>query len=663
MKKIWLFSTLAAVVALSAGCSKNEPADAPEVKGGMRNIELMTSVEPDAPRAQWVDGEGISWEESDAERMGFVSSIGDVYHSTSMSVEEETGKASFGIAIGASADKIFTYYPYRDGALAYTPDKGTFTITYKIDAAQAQAVAGICSMSSMPMMSAGVVEAGEGFAERNNPMSLVGSLVRFLIFTDDEEYAAENVLSAAITASEGTMMNGTCVLTGGWETEIAAGAAVGGTNTAKVTLQSDYILADIKDANSAKGVYLIVAPAVSDGCTYVVKTDKAEYTFVSTAEKTFAANTIHNIVLNLAKATERKENGGEVVHTVAWNKELDFNIPASKWQGEYGATTVTFDEVPVADMENVVFDIVDTEDNPIMWLKAEWVNTNDYNVRFIAERHPDNTDWRRGRIYIKYNGLRSTTCVQINQEPGNGIPFIVPALTQVYDAEIAAAGETVEKAATLSLEVNGEKVSDVAPYVQYVKLTCGAAAATVDGADIKIVFPENTSATKKNYTLKVSTDDGEASIRFTQAEGEGGGDETPKMGYNLQKLPGYEDGARWGVGAGTTDMGRFFRVYDVKDADGKAFSIPLELDEDTLAQLMSQIFVLGDVEEGDKVAGDGATDDKSFVTFYPALQQGDSIYVDFHLTANTTGQRRYAKIIVNDAEGNPLYTWVIWQDA
>lgn len=232
-------------------------------------------------------------------------------------------------------------------------------------------------------------------------------------------------------------------------------------------------------------------------------------------------------------------------------------------------------------MENVSFAVVDLEDNPVTWLKASWENTNNYNLQIDYERNAA-TEGRSGRIYVEYMGVRSTTCLQVNQDPGNGVPFIVPTLTKVYQTDILAAGETVAEAATLSLEVDGEVVSDIAPYVQYVTLSCGAAEAAIEGSTVKIVFPENTLASEKTYTLKASTDDGESSVKFTQAAGEGTG-EVPQFSYSIEKItPAYGTEEWFGMPA-SGDRPRWFRLYNIKNAGGEALAIPL--DDDTLEML------------------------------------------------------------------------------
>lgn len=648
-------SALATVAMLAVACSQPEVGESVST-GDMRNITLSSYNTPDESRASWVDGEGISWEQEDATQLGFVSSIGDVYHSTALSIDENDGTAEFGIAVGASADKVFAYYPYRDGALAYQPDQGTFSISYDIEAAQLQTVAGEFSMDDVPMASADIVAVPEGYSDVNNPMVLVGSLVRFLVYSDVEEYRAEAVKSVELQLPEGKMLNGTCVLTGGWETPVSVAAPTNGGNVSRVTLQTDYVLTDIADNSAAKGVYLSIAPVETESCTYVVVTDKATYTFASANPKTFADNTIHNVALNLSKATERTENSGEIEHTLEWNHDQSINVGAAKGYGYYGPTTVSYDGVVVSDMENVSFVAVDLEGNPVTWLTGAWENTNNYNLQINYDRNAV-TEGRSGCLYVEYMGVRSATCMQINQDPGNGVPYIVPAVTKLYETEISAAGETVEQAATISLTVDGEPVDDIAPYVQYVTLSCGAAEATVEGSYVKIVFPENTMAVERTYTLKASTDDAESSVQFKQAAGEGTG-ETPLFSYSIEKItPAYGTEEWFGMSTdGSTP--RWFRIYNIKDAAGEALTIPL--DDATLEMLFAQVFTFGEIEADDMRAGAGQTDDHSFVSF-SAFQQGDSVYVDVVFAPREGGEQRYVKIITNDSDGNPLYTWVIWQ--
>ena len=103
---------LASVAMFAVACSQPEVGESVST-GDMRNITLSSFGSIDESRASWVDGEGIAWEQSDAYKLGFVSSIGDVSRSTALTINEDDGTAQFGIAVGASADRIFAYYPYR----------------------------------------------------------------------------------------------------------------------------------------------------------------------------------------------------------------------------------------------------------------------------------------------------------------------------------------------------------------------------------------------------------------------------------------------------------------------------------------------------------------------------------------------------------------------
>ena len=73
-------------------------------------------------------------------------------------------------------------------------------------------------------------------------------------------------------------------------------------------------LGSAASAETAKGIYLAVSPFASAGVTYTVATNAANYTFVSSAAKTFEMGNIYDIALNLTNPNAVREDlGGEIV--------------------------------------------------------------------------------------------------------------------------------------------------------------------------------------------------------------------------------------------------------------------------------------------------------------------------------------------------------------
>lgn len=427
------------------------------------------------------------------------------------------------------------------------------------------------------------------------------------------------------------------------------------------------------------GIYLAVSPFASAGVTYTVATNAANYTFVSSAAKTFETGKIYDIALNLANPNAVREDlGGEIV------RELKFVYGNPTATHTFGATggdflngaivTLTLDGADVLSQmtaDNVRLE-AEYEEGASAWLQeVRFENTGNFQWFVSAGVNPT-TEERHAKVYMYFNDVKSTNFIEFHQQAGTGDPYVKPVLTKTYETEIATAGETVAAAASLSLVDEADNALDFAAYKNKVLLACtGDAVATLnDDGTISIVFPANEEGANKIYALTVSgTYDTSARITFTQTKKDGGAVAEHTFEYTI--FNNAQDGSKgtgFGPGAGT--VGDWYRFENIT-IDGKRYMPGDDMralveNVELLDALMKQCFSFGEITNDDVQVpgGDPLTENpESFVTLEPWTDGGAAIYVRIVLGQNTEGVRRTFKIITRDGSGVQMSSVVYFQNA
>lgn len=686
MKKILSLLTVAAAIVF-AGCQKNEEL---RVNVGERRLSLVTSAEvfdTETSRTTYIDGAGLAWSQDDQGRLGVTSNVQDAGASNGIVIDEATGKAVFGAVLAPPATDVMTYYPWNTERHSISVDNGSklYRIEEKILADQSQPEAGRMDASNAPMIGAKPIHIGDGAegvqtVKVDNPMIMTAAILRFRVYDASGAFASEAVRSVAMTANGDAAVNATAVSTGNI-TEAVAPEIVfeGGSASSKVALENVYPLADVASAETAKGIYLAVSPFASAGVTYVVTTNAATYTFVSSAAKTFEMGSVYDIALNLSNsAAVREELGGEVVD------ELKFVYGNPTATHTFGATGGDFLNGAIASLTLNGADVksqmtadnmrleAEYEEGAAAWLKeVRFENTGNFQWFVSAGVNPT-TEERHAKVYMYFNGVKSINYIEFHQQAGTGDPYVKPVLTKTYEAEIATEGETVAAAASLSLVDDADKALDFAAYKDKVSLACtnGAVATLNDDGTIAIVFPANEEGANKIYALTVSgTYNTSARITFTQTKKDGGAVAEHTFEYTI--FNNAQDGSKgtgFGPGAGT--VGDWYRFENIT-IDGKKYMPGDDLrglveNAELLDALMKQCFSFGEITDDDvQVPGvDPLTaNPESFVTLEPWTDGGAAVYVRIVLGQNTEGVRRTFKIITKDGSGVQMSSVVYFQNA
>ena len=666
MKKmigIWT-AALAASVLSFAACS--EKIDEPASQNATRTIKVTANVELDesgsdvSTRANWVDFKGLQWEESDATKLGLIDDKNGINASTAMTIATD-GTAVFTGEVKDEATKFLASYPKVNAGV----NDGCSTIYFNIASAQTQAAAGAMESADgkVAMVGKAPIELSSA-TEYSASMRMISSLARFLVYSTEGK--TDKVKSVSVTSDQN--IAGARVAIVNWSNEgnyEFNGGEV--SKTATVTLTEQFDLNGITSMDNTKGIYLGLIPATSTATTYTVTTDKGAYTFTPSSNVEFKAGIICDIPLNLDRGTYASTEN-EVIFTPGVTADQGVNANANKLY--LGATTATCGgEAVTMNADDCVLVAIGDDGNAASWVTPFWENTNNYNLGISIEKNKT-TSARAAKIYMEYKGTRSKNYINVRQDAGTGVPTIVPTLSDAYTTEIVYGGETVANAATLSLTVDGEAKSgaDVDAYLSNLTISCGAATASCTNGVISIVFPENTTTSAKTYTLSVKSEDGSATLDYTQAANPGGETPSHTFSYTLHNNAA-DKSTGTGFGSAAGSAGDWYCFENVT-IDGKTYAAGTEME--TLAtselgkELLNYAFSFLELESTDvQVPGtDPLTtveEMKQFVTLQ-TWGSGAAIYVRIVLTQNTTGARRTFKIQTKDGSGNVLSTVVYFQN-
>ena len=324
MKKIFkmMFAVVAGVAALTACTNEPEENITPDATQGI----TVKAQLGEATRAILVDGESIKWEANDqvtawyideADNFGF-----DKKEIKGATVSEDGHTATLNYTTIPVGSTLWLAYGSNTGYDGCSARKVEFNYT----ANQTQAAAGAMNKEYLRLVGEQTdVVATEGEYTAN--MNIVGTIMRYLIYSAEGTYAAEQVKKVELISSDKALAGGGAAIAYNfaeyydsengykyWAND--AGTAFSDectifwdatSKSITTTLQAPMALS-ATDAASSKGIYMTVPALSIGGYKYVVTTDVAIYTFdASTTPVVFANNTLKNVKLDVEKATSRVE--------------------------------------------------------------------------------------------------------------------------------------------------------------------------------------------------------------------------------------------------------------------------------------------------------------------------------------------------------------------
>ena len=306
MKRLF-YTLLPALAVCVLGVSCNKEVIENENEGGGITVKVSLS---EAATKSFTDAEGIKWEAGMQLKFADANSDFKTISSelTADQISDDGYTASFTFPASLnSKNRVGWFY-----STTCHPDYKTrveFTLGSKDNLAFTQDEAGIMNKRHIFLHSGtGTVNI---IAKEQIPelaMSVVGSIFRVIPYTSAHQ--DEQILSVTFSSQD--------YIAGTVEYDRTAGTYKGAsyyadrrTQSMTINLGTPFALKGVTDRTLSKGIYFALPATVADaplkGYKWVVKTDKAEYTFdASDSKLEIKENVVKNIFLNLDKAVESR---------------------------------------------------------------------------------------------------------------------------------------------------------------------------------------------------------------------------------------------------------------------------------------------------------------------------------------------------------------------
>lgn len=546
MKNIFRFLMVAfAATAAMTACQHDNLAPDGQGQEGI-TLRVTTSLSDDT-KASLSDNDYLKWAVNDvvlARGYNISDELIALGDGKVLSVDEESNTAVYeftGVPAGA---KLWL------GHNANNPSARKFEFN-KFASAVTQDAAGQVNKENLMLVSE-MIEVpadAEGTVELSAKMRIVGSLLRFLVYSS--EGVDESVKSIKLE------VKGTNLSAGGygclayyfepdgsfmyWADNNDASPALSEQgclfyppeqlNYVTTVLTESLSLSGIMEPTVGTGIYMPVAPVKASGYIYTVTTDAAVYTFdASTVECQFLDNQLKNVLLNLDKGARvgNDEYKGELRYVGTIDNISEVNILAS------GAVN-----------QEYVQGYAQTKDVDADWIPREGVENLAFyeNVSFavIDDATGETATW----LTVKYGGVNNSRWV-FNAEANEGEERTATVTATFSDVNgyVLADGEDVKEIKVIQAAANSD-----------VEYTWGA----LGSWDIQIEADAITSTTELELYFCLA-------IGGSNIESWADDKNNEQELYSSVKMTAYVFGT--GVGAGAT-VADWIQIGYGKDANGK----------------------------------------------------------------------------------------------
>ncbi len=542
MKNLFKYMFAAALSAAAMTACSTDATDevvTPEVEG--KSFKVVASF--DDTRATIDDISALQWAVGDQlDARQFTTGGGShEYRSTALTAEGIVdGHATFEFGHLITDNPAYFMYGLSGGAV--------WKSEFNFQTNMTQAAAGTMNKDYLKLLSDPVKIATVGANSYEAKMGIVGTVLRFIIYSGTGARAEEKVQSVQMVSTETNLfgliaydfqLDGLYWKDGNVQGQVSENCEIfySHAKSATVTLTEPMLL-DTKDAASSqgKGIYLPVPPIAITGYKYVVTTDQAVYTFdASTKATTFADNTLKNVMLDVEKGARLGANdfkgyiyyeggpGDATVDAVAGSlNSIGYTVArVSDPNGEnwnmsteqvgrdeylYNATYVYYDENDK---------VIAPEDS---WLTVDFSPLNICHWRLTYGENTAATpraikvvgtlvDPEGYTIVTGAADLTPKTYTYTFTVTQKANLVVEAQLSETYAETIPANGGEIT-AGKLALTVNGV-ATDVATAMSQYGVTVEVAGATkveVNDAMIKVTIPENPYNVAKTYVLNVKFD-------------------------------------------------------------------------------------------------------------------------------------------------------------
>lgn len=393
---------MALAVCAMAACNE-EPEPQPQPKPEPTPTPTTRTVEVEAifvatTKAYISDAMEIDWQAQNC-KLSLVTNEGVIVISKSVVAEE--GVATFSFDIPYATESADAYFCANELTAA--------AMKANVEAVATQAAVGstnglaltLMGKESLPLALAGAKSAAvqEEVLKATANLGLATSLARYMIYSSEESFVGENVLSVTLEAP--VPINGSLVYN---LTEGTSSLAQSGVAPSQVTLHTPYAVGADKDA--ARGIFMELLPAKSTGAKVVVRTDVAKYTFdYAEQEISFECGVVHTHYFDLKNATSRIENGTQVVTYNTANLLPSLSMSALGGEQDMGYYLASVDGVEdttnyTADYyTQISFEALDASGAVAEWVSGRIINNN-HPILTIAKN--ESSEGRTATVRLVY---------------------------------------------------------------------------------------------------------------------------------------------------------------------------------------------------------------------------------------------------------------------
>lgn len=404
MRTFLKYVVMALAVCAMVACNE-EPEPQPQPKPEPTPTPTTRTVEVEATfvattKASLLDNMEFDWE---PQNCSLVLLTNDAKQVESKSVAVENGVALFTFDIPYETTSARAFF----APTTLTPTQMQARVAHSVTLNSAGSTNGLAltlmGKESLPLALAGAKSAAvqEEVLKATANLRLATSLARYMIYSSEESFVGENILSVTLEANApiaGTLLHDLAKNTYAVSTsEVPSQSVV-------ATLHTPYEVGADKDA--ARGIFMELLPARSTGAKVVVRTDVAKYTFdYAKQEISFECGDVHTHYFDLKNATSRIENGTQVVTYNTANLLPSLSMSALGGEQDMGYYLASVDGVE--DTTNysadyytqISFEAVDASGAVAEWVSGRIINNN-HPILTISKN--ESTEGRTATVKLVY---------------------------------------------------------------------------------------------------------------------------------------------------------------------------------------------------------------------------------------------------------------------
>lgn len=311
MKKLFVLATISLIGLVACNKAEVEIEKAVDEQKGFEYTCRI--VEPSTKTT--LEGNVVTWEVND--QLGFYTST-DTYN-TYKKISTISPAVTFTIYLSSALavdDELYAYFPYKYNADASTD--GPTKVKMSIPATQTNDFDAMPQVSKVYVASAATASGATIDLEFLN----LGSVARFLVFSDVAAYRSETVQSITFAANKACAGNFEFDVTS-VDYDTPSTLEISGYSESTVVVNASPTIGSTKD--DAGSVNMVLAPGDYTG-TVTVTTDEATYAYVISSAKTFSRAGLKPLGIKL-----------DAAHRTPLPKKTYKKVTSTPadWEGEY----------------------------------------------------------------------------------------------------------------------------------------------------------------------------------------------------------------------------------------------------------------------------------------------------------------------------------------